>query len=455
MSLMISISRNGSELGLYDKQQLLKKLRTGEILRTDFFWYKGMPEWQPLSHWITTSIQMPFARPEETKPGFLDRILNRKSKETALALFWDQIAYSDLDFLVSEICIEKINQLIGYNLHRKYKRELELWYINSLDYFLFPQFSENFSFRSIAPKKDEEYISNFFTQLTSIVSKLQNLAISLNLNDFFTKKFNEVKYLDFFKKQINVILHSQISIPSKLDTILLLCKSIPIDQSQGYLAKREVLNQFFTDEAYKRSEPSGEGRFIISNENANLIYELAQKYNEDLTQNYPKVNNFISDAQKLWSVYKEELPIIDCNIVLNRGEKCHWLKNVNFYQTKRLVTRRTYGGISINTHLVGGVYLRSGSYRIERETEDRLMKIDEGMIYLTSNRIIFYGEYKNFTLKYTKTINVECYKNALVISMETGADYYFIFNTEVLETWKYLSRLINEAKGVDSSIENE
>jgi hypothetical protein len=90
---------------------------------------------------------------------------------------------------------------------------------------------------------------------------------------------------------------------------------------------------------------------------------------------------------------------------------------------------------------------RSGSYDVERQTEQRLEKVDSGTLVFTSKRVIFSGSLKSMNFKFSKILNVTVYSDALEIDKDTGGDVVFFFPDGQTEAAVILRRLVKQAKG--------
>jgi hypothetical protein len=49
---LLSIARNGQEIGAWPQDQVIAFIRTGQLLGTDSYWHEGMPEWLSITHLV-------------------------------------------------------------------------------------------------------------------------------------------------------------------------------------------------------------------------------------------------------------------------------------------------------------------------------------------------------------------------------------------------------------------
>jgi hypothetical protein len=87
-------------------------------------------------------------------------------------------------------------------------------------------------------------------------------------------------------------------------------------------------------------------------------------------------------------------------LILEDGEVYHWGAAARLVKWKSVTTTVRYGGVTASFRIMKGVRYRVGSLRVERVSEDQLVREDEGGLVLTSQRIAFLGNRKKFAFKY-------------------------------------------------------
>jgi hypothetical protein len=128
------------------------------------------------------------------------------------------------------------------------------------------------------------------------------------------------------------------------------------------------------------------------------------------------------------------------------NEGCFWTQQVELGLNKRVTSRRSYGGFGTSIKIWGPLRYRTGSYEVERQTEQRLVKVDTGTLVFTSKRVIFSGSLKSLNFKYAKVLDVTAYNNAIEIDKDTGGDVIFFFPSGQAEAAVILRRLVRQAK---------
>lgn len=137
------------------------------------------------------------------------------------------------------------------------------------------------------------------------------------------------------------------------------------------------------------------------------------------------------------------LPIIPCNIHLQKNENCHFYVNVTWLELRKVMNRFDYGGPALRVKLIGGLSWKMGSMSIQRFSEDLWKTIDAGMVYLTNKRIIFMGPLGNKSIPLKKILNFNAFENGIDIQRESGKSPFMIFSEPDVSIFSLiLSKLI-------------
>jgi hypothetical protein len=171
----------------------------------------------------------------------------------------------------------------------------------------------------------------------------------------------------------------------------------------------------------------------------------ARQLGVDLPSMLPVLTDRLRAGRQVWSLYRAPLREVPCDLDVG-SEGCFWTREVDFAQNKRVTVRRSYGGFGTSIKIWGPIRYRSGSYDVERQTEDQVVKVDTGTLIFTAKRVIFSGSRKSFNFKLSKVLDVTSYSNALVIDKDTGGDAIFFFPSGQTEAAVILRRLVKQAK---------
>jgi hypothetical protein len=95
--MVVTISRNGAEIGTWPKEDVVTFYRKGDLLSTDLFWTEGMPDWQPLA-----ALVKPPQPPPSTSGGSDRRLDGARFVINAMLLVLVMVVVAVLGFIVGE-----------------------------------------------------------------------------------------------------------------------------------------------------------------------------------------------------------------------------------------------------------------------------------------------------------------------------------------------------------------
>lgn len=56
--MIVFVTRDGTKIDEYDKNEFAEKIYGGAVLTTDFYWTEGMEDWRPVSEYSVTMKTM-------------------------------------------------------------------------------------------------------------------------------------------------------------------------------------------------------------------------------------------------------------------------------------------------------------------------------------------------------------------------------------------------------------
>ncbi|TVR93950.1 MAG: hypothetical protein EA428_01200 [Spirochaetaceae bacterium] len=122
-----------------------------------------------------------------------------------------------------------------------------------------------------------------------------------------------------------------------------------------------------------------------------------------------------------WQIENGEVPEIDADIHLFRGERCFFRCDAAWHELKQVTRRLNYGGPTMRIKIMKGVYWRAGSLGVQRVTEDVVKHLDDGVLFLTNKRILFMGRRRNKNIRLNRILDFEIYSNGVQIEKDAGA----------------------------------
>ena len=417
---LIHIARAGVEIGSYPLEEVRAKLAAGELRPTDHYWKPGMAAWQLLSALPSPRRQLPFVRPLEKDANLFDGILGRQSYQAGLLAVWDKLSVAPLECFLSEADWAEINTQVGYDVRKRCHADLIKWYQQAFQAYL--------SDRYFAPEEK---------------ANLGNLARTFGLDPAAAEAIHGEAFASYCRIGMLTVLMRDIPPKQKREQIDLLGKEVPLSEAKVKEAIGAAFQSYFDQRLKELMRQEDGGEVMDPAAYAAFASEIRQM---DINPTYDdKLQARIASAQKVWTLSRSPLQEVPCELDLG-SEGCYWTRQVELGLNRRVTTRRSYGGFGTSIKIWGPLRYRSGSYEVERQTEQRLEKVDTGILVFTSKRVIFSGSLKSLNFKYAKVLDVTVYNNAIEIDKDTGGDVVFFFPDGQAEAAVILRRLVRQAK---------
>jgi hypothetical protein len=323
---------------------------------------------------------------------------------------------------VDEAALAAIDAEVGYVVRKRCRKELKAWYRQAVEAYL--------SDRYFAPEEKDN---------------LKNLERTFGLTSAETLELHGDAFASYFNIGFQTCMLRDIPLEEKGREIALLTRLVPLPAAQIAEIQKPVLSRYFDQRATAIAQQD-DGDEIMEPGAVDGLLAEARQLGVDLPSMLPVLTDRLRAGKQIWSLYRAPLREVPCDLDLG-SEGCFWTREVDFAQNKRVTVRRSYGGFGTSIKIWGPIRYRSGSYDVERQTEDQVVKVDTGTLVFTSKRVIFSGSLKSFNFKLTKVLDVTSYTNAIVIDKDTGGDAIFFFPAGQAEAAVILRRLVKQAKG--------
>jgi hypothetical protein len=417
---LIHVARSGAEIGAYALEVVRSRLASGELRPTDYYWKPGMAGWVLLSVLPGPKRLLPFPRPEQKDANLFDGILGRQSYQAGLLAVWDKLEIAPRECLITDADWAELDGRVGYDIRKRCRGDLDKWYRQAVDAYL--------SDRYFAPEEK---------------TNLANLASSFGLDAAAAEAIHGEAFASYCRIGMLTVLLRDIPPVQKREQIDLLGKEVPLSDAKVKATLGEALQSYFDQRLKDLMQQEDGGEVMDPSAYAAFADTIRQM---DITPTMDaKLQDRIDSAQKLWTLCRSPLKEVPCSLDLG-SEGCFWTRQVEFAQNKRVTVRRSYGGFGTSVKIWGPLRYRSGSYQVERETQDQVVKVDAGTLVFTSKRVIFTGGLKSFNFKLTKVLDVTVYADAIQIDKDTGGDVIFFFPDGQAEAAVTLRRLVRQAK---------
>jgi hypothetical protein len=382
----------------------------------------GMAAWQTLAELPGPVRRLPFPRPLEKEAGFVDGLLGRQDSHAGLIRLWDLLAGAPQECFVDDAALAAIDAEVGYVVRKRCRKELKAWYRQAVEAYL--------SDRYFAPEEKDN---------------LENLERTFGLTSAETLELHGDAFASYFNIGFQTCMLRDIPLEEKGREIALLARLVPLPAGRIAEIQKPVLSRYFDQRAAAIAQQD-DGDEIMEPGAVDGLLDEARQLGVDLPSMLPALTDRLRTGRQIWSLYRAPLREVPCDLELG-SEGCFWTREVDFAQNKRVTVRRSYGGFGTSIKIWGPIRYRSGSYDVERQTEDQVVKVDTGTLVFTSKRVIFSGSRKSFNFKLAKVLDVTSYANALVVDKDTGGDAIFFFPHGQAEAAVILRRLVKQAKG--------
>ncbi|MGH8003677.1 MAG: hypothetical protein ACRECJ_03000 [Limisphaerales bacterium] len=360
-------------------------------------------------------ISFPFQKKPLLAPTFFQRLFSRQPKENIII---------EINNLLAQRGFHKTLAEEIWGIFEKYKVDLKSKFSTG---FL-EQFYRDYLVYCLQDKhlSDEE------------ISSLVRLKTLLALNDHSVSRIhNDVASVVYKKTMEEAIADGRLELEEKsflekLQTNLQLPDEILKRISEA--TRRDFMDRFLKSITQDQR---------LSPEEETELSSIAKSLSIDVQ--YDSAGKALLDKYRLfWLIENGELPFVLADINLQRGEKCYLFSHVDWYEYRRITKRIRYSGPTMRIKIVKGVYWRMGDLGIQKVSEDILMKIDSGKIYITDKRLIFNGGLKNATIQHSKILDIIPYQNGIQVEKSSGKSPFLQFHSNVDVFAMILERVVRD-----------
>lgn len=336
---------------------------------------------------------------ELKQPSLADRMLRRKPKDNALLEIQNYLASTPISQMSSDI-IQR--QLKEYRVTLQEAKEAFVYfYTKVLSHFLSDrEISEDEAadlqhLRAVLDLSDEDIRA----AEGSIILPLYERAVKDALSDhYITDK--ERAYLDSLQQRLGISEKA----------------ALTIRQSHSQEIFQNAIDRIVADRRVSPEEEM-ELKRLADGLGGSIKFDEAS-----LAQ--------LERFRLLWRISQGDIPEIEVDIHLQRGEKCFAAAGANHYNVSTVTTAVRYHGPSASIKIMKGVRWRVGQTSVHRVTEDRLKLLDSGVLYITNKRVLFDGSKKTTSINLNKILNYKLYQDALVVEKDSGKDQIFEFASD-------------------------
>lgn len=354
----------------------------------------------------------PFKKAWLIDAPFWKRIFGMKEKFNAVIELNNALANSSEVLDVPMSAIDKINIKYSCSLPRSFKEDVRRLYTDYVAY----------CFRDGA-LSDEE------------ARRVDHIQKVLRISDHDVALLNEQAARSIYRAKLSTVLSDGMLTDSEWLYLEKLSSDLNINEKarkeiyiqEAQLKFQSMLDNFTSDGMLSPDEESKLETFRKS-----LSASLKFDFN---------TANALQKYKLMWQIRCGELPVVDPEISLQRGEICHYTTECEWHEMRKLRVGTSYAGPTMRMKIAKGIYYRMGTLAHAPVTVDSIVKIDVGRVFVTNKRIVFMGANKNVTVKLDKILDIETFSDAVKIEKDTGRSPY-LFTDDPVFLAAFIARLI-------------
>lgn len=347
------------------------------------------------------------------QPGFIQRLFKTQPKENAIADLNNLLAKKPIKEIKLEE-IEAISEKYEVNFYKEYADKLKELYLIYLKHCL-----------------EDKLLTD------TEIDELSCLKHLLGITDSDIDTLHNKIATEIYKKSFEAAISDGRLEKEEQDFLQKLQNNLKLPIEMAYQISNESKNIFINN--YISGIISDER---LSTDELNELDEIAKSLNVKLEMD-DATKERLSRFKLYWTIENGQMPTIQVEITLPKGENCYFYSAVDWFETRTITQKINYAGPSVRLKIWKGFYYRAGSVNLERITSEKLLLIDSGTIYLTNKRLIFVGAKKNTNIKLNKILSIVPYSDGIGIEKDTGKSPILkVANPDIFSMT--IGRLIND-----------
>jgi hypothetical protein len=253
-------------------------------------------------------------------------------------------------------------------------------------------------------------------------SQLDRLGALLGIPDSLVTAERQVVVEGKFREALEAAVGDRWLSDEEKKALDQLASKMGVPDDRVNSVRREVLGKLVQAEFDRATEdhrfsPEEEEHLVKLAENLGVKHSYDER-TKDLLERY----------KLLWRISQGEVPALEAQIHLQRGEVCHWCSPASLHEQRTVTRRIGYSGPTTRIRIAKGIYWRMGNLGVSRTTEEVLKLLDQGALYVTSKRLLFDGASKTTNVTLKRIINFTLYSDGLRIEKDSGKDQVYQFN---------------------------
>jgi len=356
----------------------------------------------------------PFSIMPLKTPTFFQKLFKIQPRENAFRELNNRLVEVDDVRQIQLEELEKIAEQFKVNIRRQFKGELQDLYKRFLEFCLRD--------RRLSPKETAQlaHLKALFGLEDKIIDKIHREVAEKIYHQSVAEVIADGR-VDPEEKRFLEELENTLKLPREL------AQKIYSRQAREYL--ENYLNQALADE---RLSPAEERELYTIAENLHITLQLDEP-----------TRRLLEKYRLFWLIENGDIPVLEPGINLQRREECYFFTDCTWYEYRRITRRINYGGPTFRLKLAKGIYWRVGSFNVQAVSQDVMVPIDQGRLFLTNKRLIFIGSKKSRNIRLNRVLEFTPYKNGVEIIKDAGKNPFFEFYDGVDIFAMILGRLLS------------
>ena len=225
-----------------------------------------------------------------------------------------------------------------------------------------------------------------------------------------------------YEKTVGDVLADEAVTPEERDRLDLLRTALRLDEDKAagiYAARaKEIMQSRF-------SEMVSDKR--VSDAEIATFEKRAEALGARMELDY-SARELVERFRTFWRIENGTFPEVYAPINLQRGEKCHFSTDATWFENRTVTKSVRYGGPAVSIKIMKGLYYRAGSFNVQRITQEEMRQISSGTLYITNKRIVFHGDPKNASIRFSSVISFVPYSDGIEIEKTSGRNPIFRFS---------------------------
>jgi hypothetical protein len=279
---------------------------------------------------------------------------------------------------------------------------------------------------SRATKIYEKAVAEFLGDEALSDSETQNLLQLQRLLGITNADLEEIEQRvvhPVYRRAIEDVLSDEIVEPKERERLNTLRQALRLDEERAVR-----MYAFQTGKIVGRRLADAIADKRISDDEVKSLEDRARNLGAALELDSLLASTELDRFRSFWRMENGIYSEVEVPINLHRGERCHFSSGAIWYERRTITKSVRYAGIGGSLRIMKGLHYRSGSYQVQRITQEETRQISSGTVYITSKRIVFHGQPKSGAIRFDSIVSFIPYADGIEIEKTSGRNPIFTFS---------------------------